>query len=123
MNFVDAIKSGFSKFATCKGRASRSEFWYWQLFVFLTSVIAYLLDEEFLVQGKMFDTIHTLVFFIPCIAVTARRLQDTNRSQWLWLLAITIVGLIPLTIWFCQKGTVGDNRFGPDPLAEKMTAA
>lgn len=31
-------------------------------------------------------------------------------------LALVVYSIV-LLVWFCQRGTVGDNRFGPDPLA------
>ena len=119
MNFFNAIKFGFKKYAKCSGRASRSEFWYWMLFVTI-------LKLGIVIVGTSTDspsilalfTLVPIILFIPTIAVAARRLQDTNRSQWWWLLSITVVGLIPLIIWWCQKGTDGDNRYGLDPLKE-----
>ena len=39
MGFVDAIKSGYSKYATFSGRASRSEFWYFYLFCALVDLV------------------------------------------------------------------------------------
>ena len=62
----------------------------------------------------------TLVFFVwSGICVGIKRFHDRNKSGW-WIL----IQLVPLIgpIWyfvdvFCLRGTVGDNRFGPDPLA------
>jgi len=46
-----------------------------------------------------------------------RRLHDTDRSGWWWLLALVpIVGWIILLVWNCSRGTRGPNRYGPDPL-------
>ena len=55
---------------------------------------------------------------LPNIAVAVRRLHDIDRSGW-WLLIgiIPLVGWIILIVWYCQKGTTGDNRFGADQLA------
>jgi uncharacterized membrane protein YhaH (DUF805 family) len=59
-----------------------------------------------------------LATFIPGIAVSVRRLHDTNRSGW-WLLLdlIPFIGGIILFVWFVQDGTPGDNRFGANPKA------
>jgi hypothetical protein len=48
MSFVDAIKSGFSKYVTFSGRAYRSEYWYWVLFVVIASLVALTLDSAIL---------------------------------------------------------------------------
>jgi uncharacterized membrane protein YhaH (DUF805 family) len=61
--------------------------------------------------------IYTLGFILPYLAVTVRRLHDLDKSGWWWLIGfIPLVGAIILLVWFCQRGTVGPNRFGPDPL-------
>jgi uncharacterized membrane protein YhaH (DUF805 family) len=116
MNFTQAISSGFSNYVTFAGRAIRSEYWYWTLFFFIGSIVAGIIDA---VLGiRVFDTIFGLAVLLPSIAVGVRRLHDLDRSGW-WLLLgfIPLIGAIVLLIWFCSRGTVGANRFGPDPLA------
>jgi uncharacterized membrane protein YhaH (DUF805 family) len=116
MNFTQAISSGFSNYVNFAGRAVRSEYWYWTLFFFIGSIVASIID---VVLGiRVFDTIFGLGVLLPTIAVGVRRLHDLDRSGW-WLLlgVIPLIGAIVLLIWFCSRGTVGTNRFGPDPLA------
>ena len=116
MNFVDSIKLGFSNYVNFTGRACRSEYWYWILFVFIGFVVAEIIDA---LTGKpIFYTLFSLAVIIPNIAIGVRRLHDLDRSGW-WLLLsfIPLVGAIILIIWFCGKGTDGPNRFGPDRLA------
>jgi uncharacterized membrane protein YhaH (DUF805 family) len=57
-----------------------------------------------------------LGFFIPSLAVTVRRLHDTNRSGW-WVLIslLPLVGALVLFIFMLLNGTAGANRFGSDP--------
>ena len=57
-----------------------------------------------------------LVTILPSLAVAARRLHDTDRTAWWLLLLLTLIGVIALIVWYCEKGTPGPNRFGPDPL-------
>jgi uncharacterized membrane protein YhaH (DUF805 family) len=66
--------------------------------------------------APIFSAIVGLGTFLPSIAVAARRLHDVNKSGWWQLIAITIIGLIPLLIWYVKKGEDGSNRFGDDPL-------
>jgi len=105
MTFFDAIKSGFSKYADFNGRATRSEFWWWVLFVFLANAAASMLSP--VVSG-----LFSLGVFLPNIAVGARRLHDTDRSGWLQLVAIIpLIGWILLIYWCVQEGKE-PNRFG-----------
>ena len=57
-----------------------------------------------------------LYLFIPALAVTFRRLHDTDRSAW-WILVglIPFLGALALLVFYCLDGTPGANRFGPDP--------
>ena len=57
-----------------------------------------------------------MLSFIPYLALSVRRLHDTNRSGWnlLWGLMPGIGGII-LFVFTVEKGVSGDNRFGPDP--------
>jgi uncharacterized membrane protein YhaH (DUF805 family) len=106
MTFVESIKTCFSKYADFNGRASRSEMWWWMLFVFLASAAAS-------VVGDALSALFSLGVFLPNIAVVARRLHDTDRSGWLQLLVlIPLIGLILIIYWCVQEGKE-PNRFGP----------
>lgn len=113
MDFVTAIKTCFGKFATFQGRAVRSEYWFFILFIMLASTVLTILD---VITGiGVLSLIFSLVTLIPVIAVSVRRLHDTDRSGWWYLLfLVPLVGAIVLIIWFCTKGTAGANRFGDD---------
>jgi uncharacterized membrane protein YhaH (DUF805 family) len=127
MNFPQAIASGFIKYFTFSGRASRSEYWYWILFITLGRIIFVILDPIIFpnVSNGIFPNVRygplhglfSLATLIPTIAVEVRRLHDVDRRGWWLLMYFTIIGIIyPLFIWKCTKGTAGANRFGPDPL-------
>ena len=122
MNFIQAIKSGFVNYARFSGRASRSEFWYWTLFGYLLGVaVAFL--EDFIDPIGYTNNIVSLtnllgiLFILPNISVSVRRLHDVNKTGWLFFISLTIIGIIPLIIWYCTKGTNGINPYGIDPLA------
>lgn len=119
MKFIEAVQICFKKYATFEGRAARSEYWYWVAFLAGVSIITGMLDQILFpgARGEPINTVVTLALLCPGIAVTARRLHDTNRSGWWQLITLTIVGIIPLLYWECKKGDAGENRFGPDPLA------
>jgi uncharacterized membrane protein YhaH (DUF805 family) len=118
MNFAEAIQSALRNYVGFSGRAPRSEFWYWFLFTILVTIATQLLDGAlFGGQYAPLSIIAALGLFLPSLAVSIRRLHDRDKSGWFILLNfIPLVGLIILLIWYCSRGTVGTNRFGPDPL-------
>lgn len=114
MNFVEAIKSGFNNYVGFSGRAARSEYWFWTLFVIIASIVAAILDV--MLGLGLIGAIVSLALFLPGIAVSIRRLHDIDRTGWWLLIAFTGIGLIVLLVFDCTKGTTGPNRFGSDPL-------
>jgi uncharacterized membrane protein YhaH (DUF805 family) len=109
MGFVESIQSGFRNYANFEGRAPRSEYWFFHLFVFLAVCASFF--------TIFFVWLVCLALFLPSLAVNVRRLHDIDKSGWLILIGfVPIAGAIVLLIWHCQRGTLGGNRFGPDPL-------
>jgi uncharacterized membrane protein YhaH (DUF805 family) len=92
MNFVEAISSGFSNYVKFSGRAIRSEYWYWILFIFAGYVVAGIIDY-LLGLGFIFG-LFALAIVLPTLAVTVRRLHDLDRSGW-WI----FLSLIPTDGW------------------------
>ena len=104
MTFGESISTCFSKYATFGGRATRSEYWWWFLFVLLASIATGLINETL---GSLFS----LAVFLPGLAVYVRRLHDTDHSGWFILLAlIPVIGWIILLVWLVQEGKE-PNRF------------
>lgn len=70
------------------------------------------------VNGSSFSQLAiTLVTFIPGITVSVRRLHDKDRSGWwLFIALVPLIGVLVLLYWFATRGTLGENRFGPDPV-------
>lgn len=87
MTFGDSIKTCFTKYADFTGRASRSEYWWFVLFIVLASIVLSMVTP--LLSG-----LFSLATLLPSIAAAARRLHDTDKSGW-WQL----IGLIPLLGW------------------------
>ena len=134
MSFSNAVKAYFLKWNDFRTRSSRSEYWWATLFVGLASypvggVIGGLIGFTFALAGfsELAMSIALLITMLPiqlfiiiastCLVI--RRLHDVDRSGWWYLIVFTIVGMIPLLIWYCTKGTEGDNRFGKDPLQQQ----
>jgi len=117
MNFTQAITSGFQNYVNFRGRAARSEFWYWTLFSVIASIVGALIDSVLGTLGlSLVQNLVGLALFLPGLAVSVRRLHDLDRTGWWMLIALTVIGIILLIVWDCMRGTPGPNRFGPDPL-------
>jgi uncharacterized membrane protein YhaH (DUF805 family) len=69
-------------------------------------------------------SIYALATLLPGLAVTVRRLHDTDRSGW-WILIVILplIGPILLLVWYCYRGTDGNNRFGPPAPTSPDVAA
>jgi uncharacterized membrane protein YhaH (DUF805 family) len=114
------------KYATFGGRARRAEYWWFFVFNLIVSIVLAIVDmvvfgSEWLKSyggiGPL-GAIFSLALLVPGLAVSVRRLHDRDKSGWFLLIGlIPLVGGIILLVWFVQRGTVGDNRFGPDPVA------
>ena len=122
MNFGTAIKTCFNKYADFDGRASRSEYFFFFLFVTLTYVAIYFIAMSILINTRPSDGVAQFLFIMPSLwalamtlplcAACARRLHDVNRSGWWMLIPLTIIGIIPFLYWTLKKGDEKENSFG-----------
>ncbi|WP_224824928.1 DUF805 domain-containing protein [Cognatishimia sp. MH4019] len=122
MPFAIAVQKCLSNYVTFSGRAQRSEYWWFVLFVILVCVAAAILDN---LLGITFNddgdgpiqSLVGLAILLPMISVAVRRLHDTDRSGWWWWIQLVpIVGFFVFLYFACSRGTEGPNRFGLDPL-------
>jgi len=124
-NFSAAVRyvltKGYVKFS---GRASRNEYWYYTIFynlsLTLSQLLLFTLGRHLPIVELLYANLGLTVFFflgflLPNLSVFVRRLHDVGRSGWWLLLAITIIGAIPLLYWIFQKGSDAENQFGPPP--------
>ena len=113
MTFNESVTTCLKKYFLFEGRASRSEYWWFQLIVTPSYLISTIIENEI---GYFFLGI-TLFTLIPAISAGVRRLHDTNRSGFFLLISfIPIIGSFILLFFLIPEGTKGKNRFGPDPL-------
>lgn len=105
------------KYAVFSGRARRAEYWYFLLFYILISIGVTILDLSLGVSWMGLPSmIFALAMAVPSLAVSVRRLHDTDRSGWWALIAfIPVIGPIVLLALAALDGTPGENRFGPNP--------
>ena len=121
----EAIKAALRNGFTYRGRASRSVYWWFFLAVTLAYVVLWLISV--LLTGSTSRTWAGLTIGLlslamiyqglASIALTARRLHDTDRSGWWYLIGIIpYVGIFILLVILAGKGTPGPNRYDATPL-------
>ena len=116
MNIGQSIATCLVKALDFKGRASRSEYWWFTIFNFLV-VLFFVLNSYPGVSTDQSDTFlfytnfYGFIVFLPGLSVSIRRLHDTNHSGWWILIGVTIIGLIPLYYWLLSKSDPEINRF------------
>jgi len=119
MSFQDAVKTCLIKYVDFSGRARRSEYWWFTLFFVIVYLIARILGG-FVNAGSLFTGLVGLALFLPALAVIIRRLHDTNRSGWFYLISfIPLVGSIVLLVFTCLDSDTGPNRYGPCPKGSR----
>jgi uncharacterized membrane protein YhaH (DUF805 family) len=139
MSFGESVRTCLHKYATFEGRASRSEFWWFYLFVLIVSLVlvmpGYLMmlagglasgmgSEPDSVPGPLFwlgvvlvlvGALASLALLVPQLSVGCRRLHDRGQSGWLQLLLFVPCGNIALLVLWALEGSPGDNAYGPRP--------
>ena len=115
MGMMEAVTTCFSKYVTFQGRAKRSEFWWFELFIVIVYVVLLVLG------GVIGDPtlpmillgIFALAIILPLISVLVRRLHDQDKSGWwYWIALVPAIGGIWLIVLMCLPGTPGPNRYG-----------
>lgn len=114
-HYLNALK----KYAVFRGRARRSEYWIFILFNLIASLGIGIVESFFGSQG-IAGLLYNLAVFIPTLAVSIRRLHDTDRSGW-WILIsfIPVIGAIVFIVFMTIDSNEGSNRFGYNPKAIK----
>lgn len=132
MNMITSVQTVlWTKYFDFKTRATRSEYWWYTLFIWIASMVIqapyfFHWDEVtaappeapfVLPVVEVINVIFGLLTIIPGIAVSIRRLHDVGRSGW-WLLLwfLPIIGWIPLIYWACKASTEA-NQWGENPFA------
>ncbi len=114
----------FENYANIKGRARRSEYWYYTLANFIICIISLILiiavfATDIMVLGYIFVglfAIYVLLNIVPNICVLIRRLHDVNKSGWFYFVSfIPLIGNFWLIYLLISEGTHGTNDYGKDP--------
>lgn len=132
-SFGEAVGRFFRHYFKFHGRATRAEYWWPQLMIF---IVLFCVIFAVVSSGLTFEEqdglstasllliaagIFLLAVIIPNISVSVRRFHDLDQSGWLVLVFLIAGSIIPGAglanwIWFAFKGTDGPNKYGPDPF-------
>ena len=110
-----------TKYADFSGRARRKEYWYFALVNVIANIVLAIADVligfEISPGLGILRLVYTLAVFSPSLAVAVRRLHDTGRSGWWWLIALVpLVGIIVLIVFLAEDSDPGEsNYYGPNP--------
>ena len=104
--YIEVLK----KYMVFEGRSRRQEYW---MFLLVNLIITFVLA---LLSFGTLETIYGLAILIPSLAVTVRRLHDTDRSGW-WILIslIPFLGALVLLYFCVLDSQPGSNQYGPNP--------
>ena len=109
------------KYAVFSGRARRKEYWYFSLFNLLITIVLAVIDGmtgTLIAEANigLLGGIYALAILIPFLAVSVRRLHDTDRSGW-WLLIVLIplIGAIVILVFMVQDSKPNENQYGSNP--------
>ena len=115
MEFTESAKRNLttSEYAQFSGRASRSEYWWFTLASVLIIMAAAIVDAA-ASQSFLFTGIAYLGLIIPTLAISARRLHDTDHSGWYFLLnLVPLAGSLVMFIFLVLTGDKKANKYGP----------
>ena len=126
VSFQNAVGLGFQHYFDFKGRSTRSEYWWWLLFVVLAGIALTIVDMgigtfNYESGDGLLSGLFKLATLIPGLALGARRLHDINKSAWwllMWFILWLIIPVIVLLVWAARQGDNGTNRYGPDPRGQ-----
>ena len=121
--YLEVIKNNYANF---NGRARRKEYWMFTLIntIIISALYFIVFSSIDYSTGEMSGLgsvvsvlviVYALAIFVPSIAVCVRRLHDTDKSGWFFLLNFIPFGGLVVFVFMCLDGTLGNNRFGSNP--------
>ena len=115
MTFGESVSTCFKKYFVIKGRASKSEFWWFQLVWSASFFIMFIYEGSEQIQYFFIGII--VVIFIPLLTVGVRRLHDTGKSGFYYFWALVpFIGSLIVLAFMLGDGTKGRNQYGDNPL-------
>ena len=113
----DSIKQAAYRALRVRGRAGRTEFWWWTLLGVILFGFAGWAGTLGIVRPQGAAAAAVFILYAPSwLCVAARRLHDAGHTAW-WLLAgmIPVIGWLMLLWWFLAPSVPTLNRHGKPP--------
>jgi len=109
--YLKCIKNHYADF---EGRARRTEYWMFFLVNLIIAIVVSIIGR--VIHLPVLGSLYGLAVLVPGIAVGVRRLHDTGRSGWWWLISlIPVIGTIWIIVLFALPGDQAANQYGADP--------
>tara|TARA_R100001369_G_scaffold24666_1_gene45298 strand:+ start:450 stop:1040 length:591 start_codon:yes stop_codon:yes gene_type:complete len=115
--FMGALKDGFARYVDFKTRSTRSQYWWFTLWMILFSIGAAMIDGMMgMGDSGPVGLLVSLGTFLPSIAVGIRRLHDIGRTGWWFLIVLVpLIGWIVWIVFCCTRTQEEPNRWGMPP--------
>ena len=114
-HYIKALKN----YANFSGRARRKEYWLFTLWNIVIYFVLLILGAMagFFPEGTegALGGLYMLAVFIPGLAVFVRRMHDTGRSGWWFLLNVVPFGAIVVIVFLAQDSNPDANKYGENP--------
>ena len=110
----------YANYANFRGRASRSEYWYFILFYLIVFFILAFIDGIIVLYSMngigLLSGIFALASFIPMLALLIRRIHDTGNTGWWWLISfVPVIGFFVILFFALKDSEEGTNEYGANP--------
>ena len=110
VGFGEAISEAFKNIVNFNGRASRSAFWWFTLGVIIIDIIGAIIGRT--AHALAIQYIIYIIVALVSLSLAVRRLHDSGKTGWWWLIGIIpIIGTITLIVFYCLPGTPGPNKY------------
>lgn len=120
LSFLAAVRRCPRNYANFRGRAARSEYWWFLLFVMVAGLGTLMLELALFGEDAVawMTGVVYLALVVPSLAAGVRRLHDTGKTGWALLLQfVPLVGGIILLVWMTTPGDPYLNKYGLPPIA------
>lgn len=109
--YLKCIKGHYADF---EGRARRTEYWMFFLVNLIIAIVVSIIGR--VIHLPVLGSLYGLAMLVPGIAVGVRRLHDTGRTGWWWLISLVpLIGTIWIIVLFVLPGDQAPNQYGADP--------
>jgi uncharacterized membrane protein YhaH (DUF805 family) len=114
MTFFEAIAKCYRRYFVFKGRAPKSEFWWFYLLAFLFAWPLVIAPWASIYSFIYF--ILTLSVLFPFAAVWTRRMHDIGKAGWnIFFIFLPVIGWMMILRWTMKAGDEESNKYGaPD---------